>query len=205
VERVFEVLSARPWIPEVRVIDDFFADKGFIGAQAALASETLASFRADHVVMSFHGLPESHMRAISPGHCLEATNCCASVTAANRYCYRAQCFATARLLASQLSLPAEKYTVSFQSRLGRVPWIKPYTDELLPELAKKGVKRLAIMAPSFVSDCLETIEELGIRAREDWQASGGEDFALIPCVNTDARWVRGLSQMITSMVSATES
>jgi ferrochelatase len=196
ISRVNEILSKRTVIPAVRVVGDFFADEGFIAAQGELARDRLASFKADHVLMSYHGLPESHVKDSTGGFCLTAKDCCAQLTTKNRFCYRAQCFATSRRLAQHLGLSDAKYSVSFQSRLGRTPWIKPYTDKILAELRSKGVSRLAVMVPSFVSDCLETIEEIGDRARSDWKDLGGEDFLLIPCVNTDPRWVKGLASLI---------
>src|SRR5690606_27520586 len=116
--------------------------------------------------LSFHGLPERHMiKSDESGqHCLASETCCERIVQANRNCYRAQCFATARALASALELPADRYTVSFQSRLGRAVWIRPYTDVLLTELPKRGVRKLAVVCPAFVADCLETLEEIGIRA-----------------------------------------
>lgn len=196
ISRVQEILSERTVIPAVRFVGDFFADEGFIGAQGEIARDRLAAFRADHVLMSYHGLPESHVKASTGGYCLSDASCCNQITIKNRYCYRAQCFATSRRLASFLSLNESQYSVSFQSRLGRTPWIRPYTDKILADLHARGIRRLAVMVPSFVSDCLETIEEIGDRAREDWKALGGEDFLLVPCVNSDPRWVKALSNLI---------
>jgi ferrochelatase len=196
IERIFSLLSRRVTIPSVRVVGDFFEHPGFIAAQASIAKERLAAFNADHVLMSYHGLPESHVQATAPSHCLKQPDCCAAVTTRNRFCYRAQCYATSRRLGEALGLPPGGYTVAFQSRLGRTPWIKPYTDQILADIRQSGVRRLAVVVPSFVADCLETIEEIGDRARADWQALGGEDFALVPCVNHDPRWVKALATMI---------
>lgn len=195
IERVQEVLSKRSVIPAVNFVGDFYDDEGFISAQAKIAEEKLAEFRADHVLMSYHGLPESHVKATTRGHCLKGADCCASLGSHNRFCYRAQAFATSRLLAQKLGLGPKEYSVAFQSRLGRTPWIRPFTDMILSDLYKSGVRRLAVTVPSFVSDCLETIEEIGFRAREDWKSLGGEDFLLIPCVNSDPRWVKALADL----------
>ena len=119
---------------------------------------------------------------------LQADDCCERIGPANRRCYRAQCAATSRELAAALELEPGTWSLSFQSRLGRIPWIRPYTPDVLSQLARGGVKRLAVICPSFVADCLETLEEIGIRAREQWRALGGEAFELIPCVNAHARW-----------------
>jgi ferrochelatase len=129
-------------------------------------------------------------------HCLARPDCCDAPGPANRDCYRAHCFATARGLAARLALPAERWSVAFQSRLGRTPWIRPYTDLRLPELAKAGVRRLAVACPSFVADCLETLEEIGIRGRAQWRACGGEDLLLVPCPNAHPLWVETVASWI---------
>ena len=117
---------------------------------------------------------------------------------ANRRCYRAQCVATTGLLKKALNLPDDKCTLAFQSRLGRQPWIKPYTDEELPRLASKGYKKLAVVCPAFVADCLETLEEIGIRAKEDWLAAGGTDLRLVTSLNSNDNWVNAVAQMANS-------
>ena len=132
----------------------------------------------------------------APGsRCLAAEDCCESVREDNRNCYRAQCYATARALADRLQV-TDRYQVSFQSRLGRTKWIEPHTDAVLSEVARSGVKRLAVLCPAFVADCLETLEEIGIRAREQFRTEGGEDLKLIPCLNAHPAWVRALESMI---------
>jgi len=196
IERVNSILARRSVIPAVRFVGDFYDHEGFISAQADIAREKLAPFKADHILMSYHGLPESHVKATTKGHCLSRKDCCARLGSHNRFCYRAQAFATSRLIAQKLGLSESGYSVSFQSRLGRTPWIQPFTDKILADLYAKGVRRLAVTVPSFVADCLETLEEIGDRARADWRALGGEDFLLIPCVNSDPRWVKGLSQIV---------
>ncbi len=184
----------------LKIVGDFYEDPGFIAAQADLVKTAMASFSPDHVLMSYHGLPENHVQATDPSktHCLKAANCCASITAANRKCYRAQCYATSRALASSLNLMTESYSVSFQSRLGNTPWIQPFTDVILSELRGRGIKRLMVVCPSFVADCLETIEEIGIRASTDWLALGGEAFEFVPCVNASERFAEGVRAMVES-------
>src|SRR5207244_1054402 len=118
----------------------------------------------DKFVFSFHGLPARHVQKLDSAKCYRLESCCTEVSSENRWCYRAQCFATARKLAETLGISEERYLVTFQSRLGRREWIKPYTDVELPRLAKEGHKRIAVVCPSFVSDCLETLEEIDIRA-----------------------------------------
>ena len=195
VERVMGWAAQRPATPNLSILPEFYADPDFIAAVAEVARPRLAAFAPDHVLMSYHGLPEDQVKATqlgSGGHCLTTADCCASISTVNSRCYRAQCFATTRALSSALGLDPSTVTVSFQSRLGRTPWIKPYTDVLLPELAAKH-KRLAVLCPSFVSDCLETLEEIGVRAKEEYEALGGT-LELIPCPNASPAWVEALAQ-----------
>ena len=202
-ERVRELVAARGLKIPVVHVRDFFESQGFINAQADVARQRLADFAPDMVLMSFHGLPERHLKNLDPArgtpaaHCLASPSCCDAVTIQNALCYRAQAFATARALAAKLGLRKGAYRVSFQSRLGRTPWIQPFTDELLVELAKTGTKRLAVMVPSFTADCLETLEEIGIRARADFKAAGGDELLAIPCVNSDPAWVAAVSDLAT--------
>ena len=194
-----EAAGKRGATPPLSFVPPFFADAGFIDAVAADARPLLARERGDHVLFSYHGLPERHVRAADAtrAHCLASASCCdAPPPAQLASCYRAQCFATPRAIASALALPAERVTTSFQSRLGRDPWIKPWSDEELPRLAARGVTRLAVVCPSFVADCLETLEEVGIRARAQWLALGGEALALAPCVNASPIWVRAAAELV---------
>ena len=125
--------------------------------------------------------------------CLQAcSEACPPITNKNINCYRAQCQQTSILLAQQLNLQAEQYTTAFQSRLGKTPWIKPYTNEILISLAAKGIKHLAIACPSFVTDCLETLEELDLRAKNEWLALGGKQLTLIPCMNENELWIKAI-------------
>jgi ferrochelatase len=183
---------------QLSTIGAFFDHPGFIASTAALAQGPLREFRPDHVLFSYHGLPERQVRKgdASGSHCLESDACCSAIGAANRHCYRAQCFATTRALAAALELGSERHSISFQSRLGRTPWIRPYTDQVLAELASLGIRRLAVLCPSFVADCLETLEEIGIRAREQWTNAGGEGFLLLPSLNSEPRWVKAVADLV---------
>ena len=203
-DAVFAAASALPAVPSLSVVSDVHAHPAFIEAVAVVAEEELQTFRPDHHLFSFHGVPEHQVRATEipgpdgkvAGHCLGAATCCDALTAANRQCYRAQCFATARALAARLELSPDAWSVSFQSRLGRTPWIRPYTDELLPLLVQRGVRRLAVLTPAFTADCLETLEEIGIRERASFLAAGGEELRLVPCVNAHPSWVAGLAELV---------
>ena len=184
-------IAAKAWAPPtLTFVDAFYDDAGFIDAFAAVGAPILKTEAPDHVLMSFHGLPERHMRKTDPTgrHCLANADCCDRIGPANRACYRAQCFATARALASRLALTEGSWSVSFQSRLGRTPWIHPYTDVVIPRLAAEGKKRLVVFSPAFVADCLETIEEIGMRAKEQFIAAGGETLTLVPSLNATPTW-----------------
>lgn len=175
----------------VTFVPPFYDHPGFLDAAAAVARPVLAEFGADRVMMSFHGLPERHVRKTdrsATGHCL-TEGCCDRIQDANRDCYRAQCYATARGLAERLGPSLPDWEVAFQSRLGRTPWIQPFTDHRLIELAESGCRRLAVLCPSFVADCLETLEEIQVRARDSFVEAGGEDLRLIPAVNSSAPWI----------------
>jgi len=190
-EEIYRLAAARWNAPSLAAVPPFYDQPAFISAFTAVGRPVLERERPDHVLFSFHGLPERHMRKSdeSGHHCLSSPSCCDRVSGVNRNCYRAQCYATARALAGDLALEADRWSVSFQSRLGRTPWIRPYTDVVLPELAARGVKRLAVFCPAFVADCLETLEEIGIRARDQFRAAGGDDLFLVPSLNSSPAWV----------------
>jgi protoporphyrin/coproporphyrin ferrochelatase len=196
--RAYEVLSQTWDVPNVRVVPAFHSHPAFLDAFTEVARPVLADSKAEFVLFSFHGVPERHVRKSDPSgsHCLASDACCATLTDVNRHCYRAQCYSTARGLAARLGLPAEGWSVSFQSRLGVTPWVHPYTDVVLPELAARGIKRLAVMCPAFVADCLETVEEVGVRERERFLASGGESLTLVPSLNAHPLWVDAVARLV---------
>lgn len=203
VERVKEVAARISPGMKIRVQPPFFEDPDYLDALAASAADYLSK-GFDHLLFSFHGLPERHMRKADPTgcHCLVKPDCCQVESPARATCYRAQCFATVSGFVKRTDLPKEKYSVSFQSRLGREPWLKPYTDHVVVELARRGVKRLLVICPAFVSDCLETLEEIGMRARESFLDAGGTDLTLIPCLNEHPQWAEVLTRMITQFQHA---
>lgn len=174
----------------------FYDRPEFIDAFASKIRQALTERNSEHLVFSFHGLPERHVTKLYPQHCLSSTNCCEQVGEANRNCYRAQSFATAQAIARRLQLNDESYTVSFQSRLGRAKWIGPATEEVLRELARRGKGRIAVACPSFVADCLETVEEIAIRGRETFIAAGGKDLQLIPSLNDEPVWAAAVAAMV---------
>jgi ferrochelatase len=200
-ERVYRLVGEEWNVPALRVLPPFYDHPAFLDAFADVGRPVLAAARAEHVLFSFHGLPERQVKKSDPtgAHCLARADCCDTRVPANRWCYRMQCFYTARELASRLGLVVGTWTVTFQSRLGRTPWIKPYTDLVIPELAGKGVKRLAVFSPAFVADCLETLEEIGIRAKDQFLGAGGEALTLVPSLNAHPSWVRGLTRMLREL------
>ena len=205
VERVKEVAAALAPQMRVQVQPPCFEEPEYVAALAGSAQEYL-NRGYDHLLFSFHGLPERHMRKADPTgcHCLASEGCCTTASPAHATCYRAQCFKTVAAFVRQAGVPEGKYSVAFQSRLGREPWLKPYTDFELPRLAQQGVRKLLVMCPAFVSDCLETIEEIGLRGREIFLTAGGTDFALIPCLNEHPLWLEALEKMVERFVPASE-
>ncbi|HEY4108353.1 ferrochelatase [Puia sp.] len=148
----------------------------------------------DHILFSYHGVPGRHIRKSDPtgNHCLQSAGCCDTASPAHATCYRHQCFSTTREIVRLLNIPEGKYSNSFQSRLGK-GWLQPFTDIRLEEMPKEGIKKLLILCPAFVSDCLETLEEIAMRGKETFLGAGGEEYAMIPCLNVDSRWVDALA------------
>ena len=198
-------LAAREWdVPTLSFIPPFFGEPRFIAACAEVARARLAAFAPDKVVMSFHGLPEEHVRrsdASGGRHCLARADCCAHVGPENRNCYRAQCHATARLLAAALELEPSRWELAFQSRLTQ-RWIQPFFDRRIEALPGEGAKRVLVLEPSFVADCLETLEEVGIRARESFLQRGGQALELCPSLNAHPAWVRAVADMAREAAGA---
>jgi len=149
----------------------------------------------DHFLFSYHGIPERHVRKtdVTGNHCLKVNNCCEVSSEAHKFCYRHQCLDTTKKIAAMLQIPKEKYSYSFQSRLGRDPWLLPFTVKRLEEFPAEGVKKLVIACPAFVSDCLETLEEIAMQGRETFMQAGGESFTLIPCMNVHPMWVKAIA------------
>ena len=195
---VFECLKRKPDIPPVEILGAFHHEQDFARAWGDIVSPGLDAFAPDRILFSYHGLPESQIRQSDPkpGHCLASVDCCEKPGPSLSRCYRAQCFETTRALVHAMSLDPARTQTAFQSRLGRTPWIGPQTDLVLPELADQGVRRLAVLCPSFVCDCLETLEEIGIRLREQWLELGGEALWLAPCPNGDPRFAEAVAGWI---------
>lgn len=185
-------------MPDPQFLPSFFDHPGYVKSVAKLAQEPLNNFKPDHILFSYHGLPERQILKadLSGTYCLKSPDCCDRLVAANGLCYRAHCAATTRAVAQALTLEKEQYQMTFQSRLGRTPWIQPFTDIVLQDLAKASKRRVAVFCLSFVADCLETLEEIGIRAQNDWKSYGGEELLLIPALNSEPVWVEALKEML---------
>lgn len=197
-EGAYSTASTHANVPALSAVPPFYNDEMFLDAWAEVARPSLAEFTPDHVLISYHGLPERQVRNCDPTgqHCLAEPDCCDNYLDKNPNCYRAHCFATTRGIVDRLGLSQEEYSVAFQSKMGRSPWLAPAADEVIVELAQKGVKRLAVLCPAFVADCLETLEEIGLRAKEDFLRSGGEAFKLVPSLNSSPRWVEAATRLI---------
>jgi ferrochelatase len=196
-DKVMEIVKDWQVIPSLNFIDNFLEDTLFIGTWVEIARKYMDKVAYDHFVFSYHGLPERQIiKGSQDNYCQLNKKCCAVYHKKNRLCYRAQCFQTSRLLAKELDIPDEKYTVSFQSRLGKNPWVKPYTDVVIPELATKGVKKVLAFSPSFVADCLETTIEVGDEFKEIFEKAGGEEWQLVESLNSHPMWIECLKQMV---------
>ncbi|CAM2067174.1 ferrochelatase [Sulfidibacter corallicola] len=200
-EELYRIAGSYWNTPSLAVVPPFYGHPSFLDCQASIARESLGDLdQYDAFLMSFHGLPERQIVKSEVGgggnHCLVGKDCCARIVDANRYCYRAQCYHVAREIAQRLEIPEERYFVGFQSRLGRTPWIQPYTDQLLEELPKKGIKRLGVLIPSFTADCLETLEEIEMRGDETFREAGGERLKMVQSLNDHPAWIQTVCQLI---------
>lgn len=195
-QKVMELISRQQVIPEVRFINNFATHPGLIRAFCA-AAEPFALDDYDHILFSFHGLPKRQLHKADKGKvCFKTADCCACAAPKNRQCYAAQCHATARALAAALNLAAHRYSIAFQSRLGKEPWLEPFTSEAIDKLAQQEKKRVLVFCPSFVCDCLETLYEIGIEYAEAFKHAGGERLDLVPGLNAHPVWVEALAALV---------
>lgn len=195
-EKVMEIVRTWQTIPDLSFVNSFHDDDLMIRVFAENGRKySPGSF--DHILFSFHGLPQRQLKKadVTGSHCLRSADCCSTLTFVNQFCYSAQSFNTARLIAGVLGIPADKYTVTFQSRLGRDPWAQPYTSEVIHKLAQKGAKRILVFCPAFVADCLETIYEIGEEYDEEFRKLGGEKVQLVESLNEDPLWIEALARM----------
>lgn len=194
VVRVMEEIARRKPSIKTALQQPFYDDPDYIHALAEVVAPHLQD-DYDTLIFSYHGIPERHLRQSDPSHahCLTTLDCCHRAHPAHATCYRHQCVRTMDLLIEKLGIPREKTVLAFQSRLGREPWLAPQTDHTVERLGREGKKKLLVLCPSFVTDCLETLEEIAIGCRETFEKFGGEHLQLIPCLNDDPAWIRFLA------------
>jgi len=184
---------------EFTSLPSFYDHPDYIRVLGNSVQEALQGKNWEHLLFSYHGVPERHIRKsdITKSHCKIDGKCCFSKSPAHQYCYRHQCKITSLKVAEYLELNEGTYSTTFQSRISILgSWLKPYTDKTIASFAEKGIKELAIVTPAFVSDCLETLEEIGMEATEDFEQNGGKNLHVIPCINDRNDWVKVLSRWI---------
>lgn len=196
IDKVMEITKTWQIIPDIKFTSQFLEEELFIETICDQGKKLMEKETYDHYVFSYHGLPERQIRKGSYGNFCQLGSCCDTLNEHNRYCYRAQCFETTRLVAKKLGVEKENYTVCFQSRLGKDPWVKPYTEDVLQDLAKSGKKKVLAFSPAFVSDCLETTIEVGQEYHENFIEAGGEKWDLVPSLNVEDKWVECLKGMV---------
>ena len=199
---VFAQQLVKKQFPKMKLIKfpAFFHRSKYIEALAEVTRKYLENNPCDHLLFSYHGVPERHLRKTSPTpahkNIVENTSCCNPYSEEGKYCYRSHCFETTRLLAEKLELKENTYSQSFQSRLGNDKWITPFTADKIAQLAQQGVKKLAVITPAFVTDCVETLEEIEMAGGKTFRENGGEEFKMVPCLNDSNLWVHALSKWI---------
>ncbi len=198
VEKTREVI--REFFPEIKmdIVEPFYDKADYIEVMCRNIEEQLKGFEYDHILFSYHGIPESHIYKsdFTRSHCKIDGSCCKVKSEAHKTCYRHQCFETTKAIAEKMKLKPGTYSDSFQSRLLKDPWLRPYTDFELERLAEEGVRKLAVITPAFVSDCLETLEEIAMEGKEEYIEAGGEDFRHIGCLNDYDPWVEVMSNWV---------
>jgi protoporphyrin/coproporphyrin ferrochelatase len=196
VEYMKEVHAKGKYKFKLTTVKPYYKEPGYINAMVENIRPYLNQ-DYDHILFSYHGLPGRHIKKsdVTGSHCLHVENCCETDSQAHNYCYRHQGFITTKLITAQLNISAGKYSISFQSRLGK-GWLEPFTDIRLEQMPAEGIKKLLIICPAFVSDCLETLEEIAMRGKESFLNAGGESYTMIPCLNVNPLWVSAISKWI---------
>jgi len=189
------------YFPNLKIesVPAFYNKPDYIEVLSSSITVALKDKDFDHLLFSYHGVPERHIkkRDITKSHCKIDGSCCITTSKAHEYCYRHQCYEVTKLVAEKLQLKDDSYSTSFQSRLGFDPWLQPYTDRTIERLGKKGIKNMAIVTPAFVSDCLETLEEIAMEGKEIFHEMGGNNFSTVPCLNDNTEWVDLLVKWIS--------
>lgn len=202
VEHAKEVHKKKRYPFKLDFVKPFYNEDGYIDAMAESMKPYVAG-DFDHILFSYHGIPARHLVKADPTgrHTLNTKEeCCKTPSPAREFCYRYQCFETTRLVTEKLGIPKNKFSISFQSRLGK-GWLEPYTDIRLEEMPKEGIKKILILCPAFVSDCLETLEEIAMRGKETFMEAGGESYTFIPCINISPTWTKVLSSWLNEYAS----
>jgi len=196
VEQVKEIHAKNKYPFALKIVQPYYNHPAYLEALAESIRPYLTQ-DYDHILFSYHGVPKRHIRKsdVTGSHCLSSGDCCAIPSEAHKFCYRHQCLETTRLITGKLGIPAGKFSNSFQSRLGG-GWLEPFTDKRLEEMPAQGIKKLLILCPAFVSDCLETLEEIAEEGKETFMHAGGEAFTMIPCMNTSPAWIKALKQLV---------
>ena len=184
------------------IIPPFYDNAEYIDLMVSNIKKNIKGIKYDHILFSYHGIPESHIKIsdITKNHCLKVDDCCNTNSPAHSKCYRHQVFTTTELIVKKLGIEKDKYSNAFQSRLPLQPWLKPYTDYELKRLAESGKKRLIIITPAFVTDCLETLEEIAMEGKEEFLEAGGKSYHYVPCLNDDSRWADVISNWVKEKV-----
>ena len=194
-ERIMKLVSKWYVIPEITFISQYYEHEGFINTIIERA-KAFDLTHYDHILFSYHGLPERQVdKVYDDGLPCKEHDCETEINDANKFCYKATCYATTRLLVEKLGIPADKYTVAFQSRLDK-KWLEPFSDKVVAEQAKKGTKKLLVFSPAFTADCLETTVEIGDEYVEIFEEHGGEQLDLVPSLNDHPLWVDTLKDLV---------
>jgi len=192
----------KKYFPKIKLTNfsAFYNNKDYIEVLSNSIQKKLDKTNPNHLLFSYHGIPERHIKKsdITKSHCKIDGSCCNTPSPAHQFCYRHQCYQTTELVVEKLHLEKGNYSISFQSRLGKDAWLQPYTDKIITNFAKNGIKKLTVVAPAFVSDCLETLEEIGMEAKHSFIENGGENFTMIPCLNDDEDWVKTVANWINN-------
>lgn len=196
VEKVkYEVKTNFPHL-KIKTVEPFYNDKKYIDLLCKKIKSTISKIDYDHILFSYHGIPISHLKISDPtnSHCYKVKDCCNNHSDAHKFCYKHQVLETTELVIKKLKIDKNKYSNAFQSRLPNEAWLKPYTDDELVRLAKEGKKKLVIVTPAFVTDCLETLEEIAMEGKEEFLEAGGESYHYVPCLNDDEDWAKLISK-----------
>jgi ferrochelatase len=192
------------YYPRHKVLKPFYNEESFVQAWSLVYRKHTLKMDVDHVLFSYHGLPERHL-VLKNKTCLLNSNCCLEKSACEKGCYKAQCLKTTALIAKELNFKPNFWTTSFQSRVGVTKWTTPSTVESVVKLARQGVKNLAVLCPSFVVDGLETLEEINLEIREEFLKHGGQNFIFVPCPNSEPDWVQGFERLVSKDIKALDS